>query len=313
MTLFALALLSLLPGDDLKPGPEARALAYLIGEVPKWSAENRCFSCHNNGDGARALYLARRLGKTISEKALADTTAWLRKPGGWDHNGGEGPFSDKKLARLQFAAALLAAREAGLAPDKAPMLQAADLVAAFQDRDGSWSPQAEGALGSPTTYGAALATAVARRTLVQSDPRKFEANIARADAWLRQKKILTVLDAAGVLLGLDWADDEAARKQRASGLEVIRKGEGRAGGWGPYVTSAAEVFDTAVVMLALRLQPETEEIRVSLRRGRAYLIKAQEDDGSWRETTRPADGVSYPQRVSTTAWALQAILTTQPK
>ena len=30
-----------------------------------------------------------------------------------------------------------------------------------------------------------------------------------------------------------------------------------------------------------------------LKRGRKYLIAEQQEDGSWKETTRPAGGVSY--------------------
>jgi len=313
MTALMLALLPLLPLEAPKPAPEARALAYLIREVPTWSAEHKCYSCHNNGDAARALYLARKLGKAVPEKALADTTTWLRQPRGWDHNGGEGPFSDKKLARLQFAATLAAARDAGLVREKDSLLQAAELVAALQDRDGSWPTDVEGAIGSPATHGVTLATVLARRTLAQADASRYKESLTRADAWLRRKKVVTVLDAAGVLLGLERADDEAARKQRVVCLELIRKGENKEGGWGPYVTSAAEVFDTALVLLALRLQPETEEIKALLRRGRAQLIQSQQEDGSWHETTRPANGDSYAQRLSTTGWALQALLLTQPR
>src|SRR5437667_8821460 len=87
--------------------PEARALAYLAREVPRWSAENKCYSCHNNGDAARALYRALRLGEPVPAGAVADTSRWLSRPAQWDHNGGEGPFSDKQLARIQFAAALV--------------------------------------------------------------------------------------------------------------------------------------------------------------------------------------------------------------
>ena len=32
------------------------ALAYLIGEVPKWPMENKCYSCHNNGDAVILLH-----------------------------------------------------------------------------------------------------------------------------------------------------------------------------------------------------------------------------------------------------------------
>ncbi len=313
MTLFGLAvMLTILPAEAPTQGPEGKALAYLIREVPQWPVENKCFSCHNNGDAVRALYLARQRGLAVPDQALAATTAWLQKPRGWDHNGGEGPFSDKNLARLQFTLALFAAHEAGLVRDRDSLAQAADLVAAFQDQDGSWPIEAEGTLGSPATYGITLATALARKILAQADRTKYQDRIARAEAWLRHKKVLRVLDAAGVLIGLDRAEDEAARRQRTRCLEVIRKGEGKEGGWGPYINSAAEVFDTALVLLALRRQPETAEVRAMMQRGRAYLIQMQQKDGSWRETTRPANGSSYAQHISTTGWALQALLLTQP-
>ena len=51
------------------------ALTFLSREVPRWSRENHCYSCHNNGDAARALYLARARGYAISAEALTDTEA----------------------------------------------------------------------------------------------------------------------------------------------------------------------------------------------------------------------------------------------
>src|SRR5579859_38292 len=99
------------------PSPEERALGYLAREVPRWSKKNRCYSCHNNGDAARALYVAVRLRRAIPAGALADTTHWLERPAGWDHNGGEGPYSDQKLARLHFAGALAEANAAHASRD----------------------------------------------------------------------------------------------------------------------------------------------------------------------------------------------------
>jgi hypothetical protein len=47
-----------------------------------------------------------------------------------------------------------------------------------------------------------------------------------------------------------------------------------------------------------------------IRRGREFLVGAQQPDGSWPETTRPPGADSYAQRISTTGWALLALLAT---
>src|SRR5262245_46455508 len=85
---------------------ERRAIAFLQREVPAWSRENGCFSCHNNGDAARALYAAKRAGFRVNQAALRDTTSWVTQPDRWEHNKGDPGFSDQRLANIQFAAAL---------------------------------------------------------------------------------------------------------------------------------------------------------------------------------------------------------------
>jgi len=60
------------PGaEPVNASPEGRAIAFLSREVPRWSRENHCFSCHNNGDGARALYHAVSRGYAVEDHALA--------------------------------------------------------------------------------------------------------------------------------------------------------------------------------------------------------------------------------------------------
>jgi hypothetical protein len=301
--MFSLVDLGLLSAED-------RALAYLVREVPRWSKENKCFSCHNNGDAARTLYLAIRLGRKVNEKALADTTAWLTKPDHWDKNADDQKFTNKQLDRLQFGMALLEAVDAGLIKDRQPLQKAAAIIAGLQDANGSWPVGSDGNIGSPTTYGPALATAQAHRLLQRADAAKHEQAIGKADAWLRKTKVKTVLDAAAVLLALEKVDDAEARTQRQACYALIRKGEAQDGGWGPYMNAEPEVFDTALVLLALSRQAETKEINGWQKRGRIYLLHAQKKDGSWQETTRPSGADSYAQRISTSAWATQALLDT---
>src|SRR5208282_4552268 len=172
----------------------------------------------------------------------------------------------------------------------------------------SWSVGVKSTVGSPTTYGATLATVLARRLLDRADAATYKEAIHKADAWLSRKSAQNVLDAAAVLLDLENQDETQAAARRQECLAVLRKGEAEDGGWGPYINASPEVFDTSLVVLALSRQPKTEEIRTWLGRGRAYLVRTQLMDGSWPETTRPSGAESYAQRISTTACATQALL-----
>jgi hypothetical protein len=292
-------------------GPERRALAYLGREVPRWSRANRCYSCHNNGDAARALFDARRRGLPVAPGALDDTTRWLARPEGWDHNGGDGPFSDKRLARVQFTAALAAAVASGALDDRAPLARAARRLADDQDEDGSWPVDGGDApVGSPAGYNRPLATLSARDALRAADPPRHHDAIARADRWLAARPVATMPDASIALLAFAGRTDADAASLLRRALDRLRAGQSSGGGWGPFADAPPEPFDTALALLALSRLDPTPETRAMIRRGRAWLVAAQVDDGSWPETTRPAGAGSYAQRISTTGWATLALLAT---
>ena len=264
--------------------PEARAIAFLAGEVPRWPVENNCFSCHNNGDAARALYTAVGQDYAVEAEALRDTTAWLQNPAAWDDN----------ALGLEFA---------------------------DQTDAGSWELDTSGSIGSPATYGRALATWAALRALRQADRPDLAPVIARADAWVRDVEVQTVIDAAARVLALGGADDRAALAQRQRCLVLLMEGLAPSGGWGAYLASVVEPFDTALVVLALQPLLGRSELAVPaidaglltemVAGGRAFLLEAQLGDGSWVETTRPAGQQSYAQYISTTAWATLALLATR--
>ena len=221
------------------------------------------------------------------------------------------------MAGAQFAGALAIAVDQQRAPRTA-IREAATLLAADQKDDGSWQLDSSQSIGSPTTYGTTVATWLARRSLLAATDEQFAAAIARADQWLRAASVATVLDASAVVLGLDRSHDPAAITQRAKALDTIRRGQAQNGGWGPYVTSAPEVFDTALALLALNAvrqdrlaSPNQADLDAIIARGRSFLLSQQAPDGSWPETTRPSNQESYAQRISTTGWALLAIIETK--
>ncbi len=313
-SLLPLLVLVLLAGpcaaEPAVPTPESRAIDQLAREVPRWPAEEKCFSCHNSGVAAAALFAAVRRGHKVPDKSLAETTRWLLQPDKWDGKRDGGVPTDQSLVRIEFGAALAEALDAGAVKERRPLLEAAKLIAAEQRKDGSWQVNAEGSLGSPTTLGPALATHLARGVLRKADAKGHAGAIAKADHWLRQVEAKNVPDAAGVLLALDGPEDREAVAQRQRCLQLLRKSQDRHGGWGPYSTAAPEPFDTALALLALARYPKAEGTAEMVQRGRAYLVGAQEKEGNWPETTRPAGGVSYAQRTATTGWALQALLAT---
>jgi hypothetical protein len=288
--------------------PEQRAVEYLVQEVPRWQRENHCFSCHNNGDAARALFAARRVGYTVPEGALADTTEWLLQPERWDEVHGSPAASDKKLARIQFAAALAEAWRAGVTRDRKVLLQAADLLLKLQEADGAslgaWLVDTGGLPGAPATYGAALATYLARRTLETAGESRFAAAIAGANRWLTAAKPENLLDAAAMLLALP----QSAEVRRKC-LPMLLASQTSDGGWGSQPHVPAEAFDTAVVVLALRAAGDgAVEYTRPIGLARAFLIGLQEASGGWPETTRPAGGQSYAERISTAAWVVLALI-----
>jgi hypothetical protein len=283
----------------------ARGVAYLSVEVPKWKAEHPCYSCHNNGDAARALLVASSRGYDIGT-SLDDTLTFLRRPAKWNQSQAAEGFDDKQLARVQFASALAVAHRFGRAP-RGDLELAAKLLIADQQPDGSWTLDQSQSIASPATYGTIIATWSAHATLLAAGVPRGHRAIVTADRWIRALAPRNVIDCAATILALDRAADSAAEQLRRACLAILRDGQSRDGGWGPYVTAAPQVFDTAMAVLALSVV-KRDDLEDAIAKGQAYLVGRQQRDGSWPETTRPADQESYAQRISTTGWALLALL-----
>lgn len=294
----------------------SRGVGYLVKEVPKWKAQPPCSSCQYNGDAARALLTAAAKGFDIGT-SLDGTLAFLKQPAKWDQSKSPEGFDDKQLARVQFAAALAVAERHGKAAST-DLEQAAKLLVADQKADGSWTLDQSQGIASPATYGTIIATWSVRTTLIASGMQPDHFTIVAADRWIRGIVPENVIDAAGAILALELASDVMADNLRRNALQIIRQGQAPDGGWGVSVGAKPQVFDTAMVVLALSLldvEPRlarstyrAEELKEAIAKGKAYLVSQQRSDGSWPETTRPADKESYAERVSTAAWAMLALM-----
>ena len=141
--------------DPPKPGRSRSSSR----EVPRWSRENHCFSCHNNGDAARALYDAVRGAMPWPADALADTTGWLARPDGL------GPQRRRRAVQRQAAGPRASSPRPWpprVGPAGSPIAQA--LRRAADGSSATRRPTAPGRSrariepGSPAAYGRSLAT-----------------------------------------------------------------------------------------------------------------------------------------------------------
>lgn len=288
----------------------AKGVDFLKKEVPKWKLDPACL-----GDATRALLVAGAKGYDIGA-ALDETLSFLKQPAQWDQQKPAG--SDRALTHIKFTSALAAAERYGKAAST-DLEAAAKLLVADQQADGSWPIESPQSVGSPTTYGTILATWSARTSLIASGMQPDNFTIVQADRWTRGLAPENVLDASSTILALELASDVMAENLRRTCLSILRESQSPQGGWGPSSTAAPQVFDTALAVLALsalateprlaRSAYRPEELKEAIANGKKYIVSQQRLDGSWPETTRPANQENYAQRISTSAWALLALLT----
>ncbi len=305
-----LVALAIMAGGQSKSdrATETRAIEFLKREVPAWSKNNGCFSCHNNGDAARALFTASGKGFEIPESVLVDTVSWLGRPGNWDDNKGDPGFSDKRLANLQFATALRTAIETGHIVDRRALDEAARKLTAGQSDDGSWKIDEGNTLGSPATYGTPLATLMALKILRAADLPDTRRAARKAEDWLNSATTNNIFTAAVLLIASTETGGDSSKRE--TWLKMIRNAQTDDGGWGPYPDSPPEAFDTSMALLALAKVRDEPGVSHMIRLGRRFLIREQRDNGSWPATTRPSGVDSYAQMVSTTGWATLALIET---
>lgn len=306
------------PSEVARQDAVRKGLSYLREEVPRWRKENGCFSCHNNGDGARALIRAHRIGKPFEAEGWRQTLDWLNHPERWRDNGGES-FSDHELATLQFSIAYAEARHAQQITRADADNRILSGLESLQRDDGSWPGSSRATIGGPLTYGNELATALSIRALSQLSRETPRASIERGRRFLRQLESKNTPQAAAILIGLSSGEPNSTQKAAlVRAWQFLRAGQHKTGGFGPFPGSYPEPYDTALALIALQeARPYLADsatghdpLRTTMLRAQSWLIEAQLEDGGWTETTRPANNESYAHHISTTAWSLMALLAT---
>lgn len=274
-----------------------------------------CHSCHHQDLTAITMFSAKKAGykinDTIANESLASIVATVksRKATNAENN-------DPVAIVMSGAYSLWALSENDYPANKSIHLMVKNIMQR-QTAEGAWvSPNPR----PPLEYYAFTATALVVSAINHYAPESLREEGARriekAKAWMMKEVPETNEEKVFQLLGLTWAKgDEAFIKQQAKKLIAAQREDG---GWSQLDGLPTDAYATGQSLYALYYAGVDVKEAV-FQKGIHYLLRTQDDDGSWRVKSRSFASVPFvetgfpkegDQFISAAAsnWATMALL-----
>jgi N-acyl-D-amino-acid deacylase len=293
----------------------------VLDVAPGFPERTSCISCHHNALPAIAASTARRKGIEIDEahaRANLDhiveffTASMPRMMLGDPAVGGEALTAGYVQVAL--------ARENH--PLDAMTATITRWLIARQMPDGHWL--GNGLNRPPSEYSFISHTAMAAAGLTSYDipglRSQIEQSLRRAQQWLLAAEPRSAEERGMRLMGLVWT--KAPRPRVESAIRDVRARQEADGGWSQFGRTAPDAYATGLSLYALCVAgvPPTDD---SYKRGVAFLLRTQYQDGTWLVKTHSFPVQRYfesgfpfgrHQWISTagTSWASLAIAQTLP-
>jgi ankyrin repeat protein len=274
---------------DVKTGAE-RGLALLESSSQKFFESSGCVSCHHQNAAGLAAGEAREKGLRYDAKASAARLEMLK----------DGPPPPLLLERMDIGVPEIFASElTALAAENIPPNQVTDMIAAniaaTQAPDGSWHILSGIGDRPPTAEGGITRAALCIRSLkVYGAPARageMNARIANARQWLRAANPVTAEDRNMQLLGLRWADADAATlKKLAAAILAQQQPDGA---WRQHGGVATDAYATGQSLYVLAKAGGVLPADPAYQRGVTYLLATQNGNGSWHVTSRAPKFQAY--------------------
>jgi ankyrin repeat protein len=301
-----------------------------------FSARGGCFSCHHQGLGLVTTGTARALGYRIdSALAAAEQKLVTSEPetkldqlrGLASHPEAYKFFPAVDMQELVPGVSMT---YCGLAAHEAPKSEALGIVATIMARQQT----PDGAFHfvfhrEPLQSSQFMTTAYAVRTmkayLPDSMAKERDERVAKALDWLQKTPAVTNEDRAFRLLGLKWAGGSQSDIETAT-ADLLRTQKAD-GGWAQFSSAfaggpgfdRADAYATGESLYALYVGGGIKPDAQPYRRGVRYLLRTQDEDGSWFVNKRavPANnwfdtgfphGESQYISYSATCWSAMALM-----
>jgi ankyrin repeat protein len=264
---------------------DAITKAFAISQpvASKFMANGGCVACHSQSMNGLAVSMAkdRAIGRAIQadyqlEARLAHDTRTFA--GIYEQQYFQGQNFGGGVLQVEWQLLQMAA--AGVEPTLS-IDSMVHNIASMQRKEGDWPMCCR----APLQDGAFTTTAKAVRALrvypIPGRKSEFDARIARAAAWLESAEPLTTEDRSMQILGLAWAD----RKVPADRVKQLLIRQRPNGGWGQTNNLPADAYATGEVLWALH-EAGIPPSDPAFRRGIDFLLRAQQDDGTWHVVSR---------------------------
>lgn len=299
--------------DDVRLAAQ-KAVTLLQASAETYLTRRECYSCHHQTLPVMAFSLAKPRGVKVADDAMRRQSALTQA------------FFEERRQRVAkgqgvpggpFTAgyALI-----GLAEDKWPADGATAALVSYlhatQEKDGRWRIRTRRPPIEDSDFTATALSVRALRLWSADEAATIDA-VKRARQWLVNTTAESNEDKTFRLLGLAWSD--APRAAVESATRDLLADQRQGGGWRQIEDREPDAYATGQALAALHLAGGVKTTQREYRRGIAYLLRTQHDDGSWLVTTRSKPIQTYFESgfphekhqfisISGTSWATMALL-----
>lgn len=273
-----------------------------------------CFSCHSQTLPILAMVTARDRGFRIDETLLKEQAefthgSFKRRTASMERG------EDVGGAAMTVAYGLWTLETAGWPDDRTTTTMVSYLLGK-QKANGSWRTSSQRPPLEQSSFTCSILAVYYMRKFCAEDQRaRVEEAAARARSWFLRTGAETQEDLVSRLGGLALlgAEPEAI----GAALEAVLGTQREDGGWGQLPGMASDAYATGLTLFALQ-RVRVPTTHPAYRRGIAFLLRSQEDDGSWFVKSRSTPiqkifdngdphGLNQFISIPATAWATTAL------
>ena len=297
----------------------ARSVALLEKSTVEYREHRECFSCHHQAYPTFTLIEAGRRGFAVDrdniETQLDWTAAHLRR-GRKSYLAGRG-----QGGKVDTAGYALWTLEAGDRPRDEVTDAVVEYLLEWKKEKGHWPcssdrPPSE-ASDVTTTY---LAIRALRVFAGDEQTSRADERIYEGLDWMARQEPKDTEEAVFRLRTLTYGDDPDLATQAARQLIDLQREDG---GWAQKPEMASDAYATGSALVALAETDQLSPTDMVYQRGIQFLIRTQQEDGSWHVVSRSRPFQKYfesgyphgkDQFISITAssWATSALLYAKP-